>query len=205
MTQKQKHHRAIPYAEMAKVFLLLANGHGSKEAKLCLLFTILTGVRGGESRLSRWEEIDIKARLWRIPAARTKTGEAHTQPLSVPALAMLQRARSLGDAEGADASGLIFPSPQKRRREPLSEAALMTVLERNGLAERMTVHGCRASFKTWADECTDADHAVKEMCLGHLVGNKVERAYGRGELIAKRRALMDAWADYCMRKGNDDP
>ena len=73
----------------------------------------------------------------------------------------------------------------------------MTKLLRDvGLADRATVHGFRSSFRDWAAECTDAPHAVMELCLAHAVGDSTERAYARSDLLEKRRALMQSWADY---------
>ena len=73
----------------------------------------------------------------------------------------------------------------------------MTKLLRDvGLADWATVHGFRSSFRDWASECTDTPHAVMELCLAHQVGDSTERAYARADLLAKRRALMQQWADY---------
>ena len=58
------------------------------------------------------------------------------------------------------------------------------------------MHGFRSSFRDWASECTDTPHAVMELCLAHQVGDSTERAYARSDLLAKRRALMQQWADY---------
>ena len=184
------HLRALPHQEMARVLRLIVAGSGAAVTKLCFRFTVLTAVRGSESRLARWDEIDFDRRVWDIPAARTKTKQDQSQPLSASALEVLAQAKALDDG-----SGLVFPSPLRRGR-PLSDASMMVLLGYNGLAQRMTVHGCRASFRTWADECTDADHAVKELSLGHHVGDKVVRAYARSDLLDKRRALMDVWAVY---------
>ena len=199
MPSSLEHHRALPHAEMAHVLRTIEDGVGSPNAKLCLRFTVLTGARGSESRGALWPEIDFENRLWRLPPSRTKTRAPHDQPLSRAALAVLERARALDDG-----SGLVFPSAQ-RRREPLSDVAMMVVVKRNGFRDRMTVHGCRATFRTWASECTDADHAVKELSLGHLVGTKVERAYDRAELFAKRFALMEQWGSYVSPAPGESP
>jgi hypothetical protein len=61
-------------------------------------------------------------------------------------------------------------------------------------------HGFRSSFGTWADEWTSAPNAVSEAALGHAKGDKVEAAYKRGDLFAKRRDLMEAWAEFCAGK-----
>ena len=88
----------------------------------------------------------------------------------------------------------MFPSPL-RRGGRLGESSLLCLLRQAGLAERTTVHGFRISFRSWAGECTDADHAVMEPCLAHTVGSAVEHAYARSDLMDKRRALMAAWAE----------
>ena len=190
MRASQPHFKALPYEEMAQVLRTIEDDVGSPNVKLCLRFTVLTATRGKEAREARWEEMNLKKRIWCIPALRTKTSAEHKQPLSRAALAVLERARALDDG-----SGLVFPSP-RRRGKPFSDVAMMVVVKRNGLGDRMTMHGCRATFRTWASECTDADHAVMEMSLGHLVGTEVVRIYDRSELLAKRRALMEQWGSY---------
>ena len=151
---------------------------------------VLTAARSGEARGATWDEVHKDAREWRIPGARMKGGVDHRVPLSDPALAVLDQARSLRDE-----SGLIFPSPM-RRGQPMSDMTLTKVLRATGLAERGTVHGFRSAFRDWAAECTDAPHAVMELSLAHAVGSSVEQAYARSDLIGKRHALMQRWADY---------
>ena len=117
-----------------------------------------------------------------------KTGVPNAVPLSDAALRTLEAACNLGDGP------FVFPSPV-RRGSPLCESSLLHILRKTGLAARTTVHGFRSSFQSWAGECTDADHAVMELCLAHTVGKAVERAYARSDLMDKRRALMAAWAE----------
>ena len=83
----------------------------------------------------------------------------------------------------------------------MSNMTVMKVLRATGLAARTTVHGFRSSFRDWAAECTDAEHAVMEMSLAHAVGSNVEQAYARSTLVEKRRALMDRWAAHCVPSG----
>ena len=190
MPQVQNHLRALPYADVAQALRTIASGAGSNCARLCLRFTVLTAVRSREARYARWNEVDRDKRLWVLPPLRTKTATEHRQPLSTAALEVLDRAKALDDG-----SGLIFPSRQCPGK-PLSDATLLLVLKSNGLADRATVHGFRSSFRTWASECTNAQHAVMELSIGHTVGSQVERAYERTDLIAKRRDLMERWAQY---------
>ena len=134
--------RALPYADMPEVFHITSSAEGPTSRALCLQFIILTATRSGEARHARWKEIDLKQRAWRIPEERTKTGREHRQPLSPPALSVLEEARDFENT-----SELIFPAPLRGDR-PLQTTALHNLLERNGLKDRMTVHGCRATFRT---------------------------------------------------------
>lgn len=99
-----------------------------------------------------------------------------------------------------EASGLVFPSPS-RRNKPLSDMTLTKILRATGLAERTTIHGFRSSFRDWAAETTNAPHAVMELCLAHAVGSAVKQAYARSDLLAKRRALMERWAEFVTGAG----
>ena len=183
------HFRALPWAEVGAAVDDVRQASGvSESSRLCLEFLVLTAARSGEALGAAWDEIDFAAREWRIPAERMKTGVAHAVPLSDAALRTLEAARALGGER------LVFPSPV-RRGARLGESSLLYLLRKAGLAGRTTVHGFRSSFRSWAGECTDADHAVMELCLAHTVGNAVERAYARSDLMDKRRALMAAWAE----------
>ncbi|MCY4641443.1 MAG: tyrosine-type recombinase/integrase [Gammaproteobacteria bacterium] len=182
--------RALPYKEIPDAVETIRTCGASLATKACLEFVVLTACRNGEARLAVWSEIDLEKRLWIIPAARTKTGREHRQPLNDQAIAVLQSIQVLQDH-----SDLIFPSPYKKGN-PLSDMSLTKLLRDNALADRTTVHGFRATFRTWASECTNADHAVMELSLAHTVGSSVEQAYARSDLLAKRRRLMDQWGAF---------
>ena len=186
----RQHLRALPYAEVPEALRVVEASRASSAVGLCFRFTVLTAARSGEARGAVWDEIDLDAREWRIPGSRMKGGSEHRQPLSDAALAVLEQARGIRDG-----SGLVFPSPARPGR-PLSDMAMTKLLRDVGLADRTTTHGLRSSFRDWASECTDAPHAVMELCLAHAVGDSTERAYARSDLLAKRRALMQRWADF---------
>ncbi len=190
MPRLTAHHRALPYQNVRATLEIVDASGASLAAKLCLRFLVLTAARSGEAREATWEEIDEAAREWRIPAWRMKGGVQHRVPLSEAALSVLEQAASLRDD-----SGLIFPSPVKPDR-PLSDVTLIKVLRSVGFAERATVHGFRSTFRDWAAECTNAPHSVMELSLAHAAGSSVEQAYARSDLFAKRRKLMDQWADF---------
>ena len=154
------HHRSLPYSEVRACLETVRASSASASARLCLEFLVLTAARSGEARGSRWDEIDLNARQWRIAADRMKTSTPHLVPLSDTAMQILDQARALGYGP------LVFPSPIGRKQpQPLSDMTLMKVLHTIGYGDRATVHGFRSSFRTWASECTDADHAVMELCL----------------------------------------
>ncbi len=191
MTTVKRHFRALPYQEVAEALKIVEASRASLSAALlCFRFVVLTAVRGVEARAATWSEIDLEGRLWVIPGEKMKGAKEHRVPLSDAALAVLDRARTLRDS-----SGLIFPSPQRPGR-PLSDMSLTKLLRDTGLADRTTVHGFRTSFRTWASEKTDAEHAVMELSLAHTVGSSVERSYARSDLLAKRRELMASWATF---------
>ena len=190
MPAVKKNFRALPYAEIPEAIEIIESCGASTSVKLALWFLVLTAARSGEVRAATWDEINLESREWRIPASRMKTGKEHRQPLSDAAVAVLEKVRALDDG-----GNLIFPSPV-RKGKPLSDMSLTKVLRDTGLAERAVVHGFRSSFRTWASEKTNADHAVMELCLAHAVGSAVERAYARGDLFAKRARLMDQWGAF---------
>ena len=189
MATVKRNFRALPYPEVGEALKTVEASRASLSAKLCFRFVVLTAVRGIEAREATWSEIDLNARLWVIPASRMKGGKEHRIPLADATLAVLERVREI-----ADRSGLIFPSPQRPGR-PLSNMALQKVLRDCGLADRATVHGMRSAFRDFAAEVVEAEWAVMELSLAHQVGGKVERAYARSDLLAKRRELMNQWAE----------
>ena len=181
------HHRAIPYPEVAAALRRIEASTASLPVRTCLRFVALTGVRSGEARLAKWDEIDMGTREWRIPAERMKMGAEHRVPLSDAAVAVLESVQGLRSP-----SSYIFPAAAKPSK-PVSYN-LTRVLESVGLDA--TVHGFRSAFRTWAAERTSVPHAVAEMALAHRIAGDVEKSYNRSDLFEKRRALMDQWAEY---------
>jgi integrase len=190
---KVVHHPSLPYAEAADFVALLKEQPGM-DAKV-LEFTILTAVRTNEATKARWDEIDLKNRIWTLSADRTKTGKEHRVPLSEATLDVLQRvAKMSGHADLATANGWLFPS--SKRGKPISNMAMLMLLRRIERTD-ITVHGFRSTFRVWAAERTTFPREVAEAALAHVVENQVEAAYQRSDLFEKRKRLMDAWAKYC--------
>lgn len=187
--QRVKHHPALPYEEIGEFMALLRQRQAI--SALALEFTILTAARTGEVIGASWKEIDFGKKEWMIPAERIKGDKAHRVPLSGRALAILEKM-----AEGADPGDEYFVFPGGRKGKPLSNMAMLTLLKRMKRGD-LTVHGFRSTFRDWAAERTNYPREVAEMALAHVVGDKVEAAYRRGDLFDKRRKLMEAWAAYC--------
>lgn len=181
------HFTALPYAKMPEFMAALRQRDGM--GAIALEALILTAARSGEIRLATWDEVDLDAGLWSIPAARMKRKRAHVVPLSPAALAVFKRAKALR----TDDAVLVFPglSPKK----PMSDATLAVVLKRMGVDA--VPHGFRSSFKDWAGEVGGFPNELSEAALAHAIPNKAEAAYRRDDLLERRRVMMEAWARYC--------
>jgi integrase len=155
-----------------------------------LEFVILTSARSGEVFGARWEEFDFENAVWTVPAARMKAGREHRVPLSGRALKIIKLMQERRNSD--------FVFPGERPGKPLSPMAMEMVLRRMKI-ENATVHGFRSTFRDWAAERTDCPNEVCEAALAHVIGNKVEAAYRRGDLFEKRRKLMAEWAEYTAR------
>ncbi len=181
------HRKSLPYSEVAGCIAAVQASRAGRVTKLALEFLVLTATRSGETRLATWQEIDLSKAEWTIPAERMKAKRAHRIPLAPRALEILEECRALEDG-----SGLVFPSTRYGR--PLSDMTLSKLLKELGFAAH--VHGFRTSFKTWAQERTNAPREVSELALAHGIQDKAEAAYARSDLFEKRRALMERWAGY---------
>lgn len=185
---KTEHHAALPYAQIGEFMKLLRAEEGISPR--ALEFTILTATRTGESIGARWKEIDKDAGIWTIPAARMKAKKPHRVPLSKAALKLLK------GQEGLDPDH-VFPGLKEHK--PLSNMAMLTLLQKRMGRPDLTVHGFRSTFRDWAAELSAFPNEVVEMALAHTIEDPTEAAYRRGDLFEKRARLMEAWATYCGR------
>ncbi|UYT56166.1 integrase arm-type DNA-binding domain-containing protein [Brucella sp. MAB-22] len=187
------HHAAMPFEDVP-AFLAGLRDRPATAAR-ALEFTILTAARSGEVYGATWSEIDLKAQVWTVKAARMKAGRDHRVPLTPRAVAILEELKKLGSEPDA----YVFPG-QKRDR-PLSNMAMDMIMRRMKID--VTVHGFRSSFRDWAGEVSTFPREIAEAALAHVVGDETERAYRRGDALAKRRKMMEAWANYCEPKGKN--
>jgi integrase len=186
-----EHFAALPWQEMGAFMVRLRAQPG--EAAKALRFCILTATRTMETLAARWSEVDMEGAVWVVPADRMKAGKEHRVPLSTEALAVLRAMEATRPKEG---DGYIFPGAVKGK--PLSSMAMLMLLRRMK-RDDLTVHGFRSAFRDWCEEATSTPHAVSEAALAHTINNKAEAAYRRGDLFAKRAALMQQWADFCAK------
>lgn len=180
--QKPEHHPALPFTEIGEFMAALRQQEGM--GARALEFAILTAARSGEVRGATWDEIDLTAATWTIPAERMKMKREHRAALNDEAVALLQSLPRSGD--------LIFPNS---KGAILSDMTLTAVLRRMGRGD-ITAHGFRSTFRDWCSERTNYPRDVAEMALAHAIGDKVEAAYRRGDLFEKRRLMMRDWGKF---------
>jgi integrase len=181
------HHKAMPYEAIPAFMAKLREREAM--AALALEFVVLTATRTSEVLGATWAEVDLDKAIWTVPASRMKAGKEHRIPLSPRAVEILEAVKPLGKAS-------LFPADKGGK---LSTMAMSMLLRRMKL--ECTVHGFRSGFRDWAADCTGYAHEVCEMALAHVIGNKSEAAYRRGDLFDKRRRLMADWATYCASDG----
>jgi integrase len=165
-----------------------------------LEFTVLTAARTSETVGADWDEFDLDAGVWTVPAERMKAGRQHRVPLSDRAIQILREQRFSGGTflppeVGSTPHVVRMDQLKNARPFKLSNMGMLQLLR--GMRPGLTVHGFRSSFRDWAAECTNYQNHIAEMALAHTISDKAEKSYRRGDLFEKRRRLMDAWAGYC--------
>jgi integrase len=186
--QKVEHHSALKFDDLPEFLADLSKREGV--AARALEFTILTAARTGETIGAVWDEVDLDAKVWTIPAGRMKSRKEHRAPLSDRALEIL---RALPRERGNSA---VFIGAHKAA---LSNMAMASVIQRMG-RDDITVHGFRSTFRDWCAERTNFPNHVVEQALAHAIGGAVERAYMRSDLFVKRTRLMTDWAKFATTK-----
>ena len=181
-----EHYLALPFAEVGAAIERVRKTEAWAATKFCFEFIVLTAARSGEVRQATWDEIDLEAATWTIPAAKMKNGRAHRVPLSKQAMNILAEVRPLSDGTGP-----VFPS---QKGKVMSDTAMPKLLRENEIGT--VPHGLRSSFRDWAAERSDVPREIAEHALAHVEGSAAELAYRRTDYFERRRALMQEWADY---------
>jgi integrase len=181
------HHAALPYVEVP-AFIEKARGEGEPTiANLAFEFLVLTAARTNEVLEAKWSEIDLEQAAWTVPASRMKAGREHRVPLAPRCIELLAVARVLSAN-----SEFVFPG--RSNDKPMSNMVLLMTMRR--MKSAYTVHGFRSAFRDWASERTNFAREICEAALAHIVKDKTEAAYRRGDLFDKRRELMTTWAAF---------
>lgn len=185
-------YKALPYREAPAFMHRLRSTEGT--AARCLEFAMLTAARTGEVLGATWREFDLDAAIWQIPAARMKSsGKLKAEPHLVH---LTERAIEILRGQRHQHVDIVFPSPMDMER-PMSNMAMLAVLDRMGERGRTTVHGlCRSTFSTWANETAAARPDVIEAALAHKDADKVRAACNRAQFAVERAALLKAWAEH---------
>jgi integrase len=178
------HYAALAYDAVPDLYRKLIVSDAIPEK--CLAFTVLTAVRSQESRGARWDEFDLKAGIWAVPPSRMKRSREHRVPLSTEALKLIKRLPRNGEHLFAINAG----------GNPVTAATLRNALARHGGAG-VTVHGFRSCFRDWGGELTNVPREILEVALAHAIGGVAEQAYARGDLLERRRRVMQQWAEHC--------
>jgi integrase len=201
---KGNNHPALQIDDAPRWFAAIRTkqGVGSR----ALEFVALTAVRSQEVRGARWDEIDLDTGMWVIPADRMKMEREHRVPLTAEAIALLKALPRLAD------NLLVFPAPRGGEMSDMTLSAAMKRLHeaetnegQSGYIDRVSKrpavpHGLRSTFRDWVAERTHFPGDMAEISLAHRVSNAVEASYRRGDMVEKRRAMMQAWVDYLTGK-----
>ncbi|MDG1373047.1 MAG: tyrosine-type recombinase/integrase [Paracoccaceae bacterium] len=185
---KVVHHSAMPWRDLPAFYAELKQRTAT--AAHALRFSILTAARTSEVLEMKWDEVDVEARLWTVPAERMKTGMIHRVPLTDEMLRIVELMKAYGSA-------YVFEG--QHRHKPLSNMSMLMLLRRMGRNE-FTIHGFRSTFRDWATEFANAPRELSETALSHQLGSEVERAYARSDLLEKRQNLMGQWSGYVSRE-----
>lgn len=189
MPKVKEHFKALPYCKVSEAVAAVYDSTAFPSTKLAFEFLVLTASRPGEVRFASWDEIDLDAATWTVPAGRMKANKEHRVPLSAQAVDVLTRAKAVRSA-----GPYIFPN-DLRPDKPLSENAFTVLLKRLNLPA--TAHGFRSSFRDW---CADngVDRELAEASLAHSNGNAVEASYWRSDVLDRRRAVMNQWGAFLV-------
>ena len=159
-------------------------------AVYALRLLILTATRTKEVIESRFDEFDLDKKIWTIPEHKMKTGIEHKVLLSDEAINIINLMRKRHNHE------YVFHNPATGKH--ISNGAMLVFLKKQFLHLKVTVHGFRATFKTWAEETGNYQHHAIEFCLAHQLPSKVEKAYLRTNLTEQRKQIMDDWEKYVL-------
>lgn len=204
---KRRHHPALPWAQSGKFWQALESEQDTGAKALQL--TMLTALRTKEILGAHWSEFDLVTNVWTVPAVRMKGRKGkksdHRVPLSTAALELLATIPKVssgylfeGRTAGKPASNMLMLMRVRRMDAAKHQQDRIGWRDKDG--DIITPHGFRSTFRDWAAENTLTDNIVVEQALAHAIGDAVEEAYRRGDLLERRRELMEAWGQYVTQQ-----
>jgi integrase len=188
-SRRQTNYARVDAKELPSLLRAIETYQGTPITRLAIKLLALTFVRTSELIGARWEEFDLQAGQWRIPAERMKMRTEHIVPLSLQAIQILQILHSI-----TGKSELLFPG-ERNHGKPMSNNTILKALERMGYKGRMTGHGFRGLASTILHE-QGFDHAHIELQLAHQERNAVSAAYNHATYLKQRAKMMHWWASY---------
>lgn len=185
---KVVHHPAVPHSDIAQ---FLRNMRAQKDGMgiRALEFLTLTASRTGEVIGAQWDEFDLQDKIWTVPAERMKGKRIHYVPLSRRAVDIIKA------IPHSSKEKYVFRGTKHGTH--ISNMTMLNVMRRMEL--EAVPHGMRSTFRDWAADETDFPSELAEAALAHVIGDKTEAAYLRSDRLKRRRVMMDAWAEYCLR------
>ncbi|MDO9278296.1 MAG: tyrosine-type recombinase/integrase [Polaromonas sp.] len=187
--RKKENYARIDARELPDLLRKIEGYQGTPITRLAIKLMALTFVRTGELIGARWDEFDLEAGRWDIPASRMKMKTPHIVPLSTQAVQVLQVL--LGVTGGRE---LLFPG-ERDHAKPMSNNTILGALDRMGYKGKMTGHGFRGVASTILHE-QGFDHQHIELQLAHMERNAVSAAYNHAQYFKQRAAMMQAWGDH---------
>ena len=186
--QVVEHHAAMRWQDIPALFLTLSERRSLVGQAIC--FGVLTAARANEFCYAKWEEIDFENRVWSCPRRKDGKREPHRVPLAPEAIRLLESIPRTNENIFPGRTGICISieSPVKMLRLLMGE-------------DKITMHGMRSTFRDWSQEHS-YDRVLAEKALMHQVGNAVEQAYARSDLLEQRRPMMEAWASFCFSMVN---
>ena len=186
-----KHHRSLDYHDVP--YLINELQKLKTTSSYALTFLIATATRTSEVIGATWKEIDLKNKVWTIPAPRMKMRQEHSVPLNDTACYVLNIIQK------HNSSDFIFLNNNKKSH--ISNNNMRLLLKNNfpKIFKKTVPHGFRSSFRDWAEENHNFSSRAVELCLAHSNKNKVEKAYLRSDLFSKRRSIMQEWNKYLIK------
>ena len=196
-SRRQTNYARVEAKELPALLRAIEAYQGTPVTRLAIKLLALTFVRTSELIGARWDEFDLQAGQWRIPAERMKMRTEHIVPLSLQAIQVLQILHSI-----TGKSELLFPG-ERNHGKPMSNNTILKALERMNYKGRMTGHGFRGLASTILHE-QGFDHAHIELQLAHQERNAVSAAYNHATYLKQRAKMLQWWGDYLehLLRGN---